>query len=141
MLGLPIKANTLVGILHALATWAIVALSIWVIWWTDFGERAATLLKTEIIEERNKVNELRQKATNLQQLLTDKEIALQEYERRSDTLEERIQDYEGQLVRLEYIIEGHMQRVVNDSLKSWSAKAGGWMTGHKNSSRSGFQMG
>lgn len=131
MFGFRIKTNTFVAILHALATWMIVGLSIWAIWWTDFGERAATLLKTEIIEERTKVRELRQQAEHLQQLLTDKEIALQGYERRGNTLEQRIRNYEVEVLRLEEKIEAHTQQVVDDSLRSWSAKAGGWMTGHK----------
>lgn len=120
-----------VSIIHALGTWTIAGISIWAIWWSDFGEQTASLLKTEIVEQKAEVATLKRKAEELQNLLESKESNLAKFEQESALWEQKIQGYKEQTQQLQADIEQYELQVVSELLRKWAVEAGRWMKGHK----------
>ena len=111
-------------IIHALATWTIAGISIWVIWFSDFGEQTAALLKREIVEQKDIVTDLKREEKRLQDLLDDKESELAKYQQESEVWKERI-------LQLQADVRQVTEQLVNESLIKLTSDAGRWMMGHK----------
>ena len=113
-----------IPIIHALATWTIAGISIWAIWFSDFGEQTAALLKREIVEQKDKVTELKQEDKRLQGLLENKESELAKYQLESEVWKERI-------LLLQTDVQQVTEQLVNEFLIKLASDAGQWMVGHK----------